>query len=126
MSTKLHDVANQTLLSAAVSPQTLTASANGSAIDMISADGACFCIQQVGAVSGTSPTLAGKIQESADGSTGWADISGAAFTTVTASTNTQVISFERTKRYLRHVATIAGTNPSYAVAVVIGEQKKQV
>jgi hypothetical protein len=77
-------------------------------------------------VSGTSPTLAGKIQESADGSTNWTDISGATFTTVTASTNTQAIAFDRTKRFLRYVATVGGTSPSFAVAVVISEQKKQI
>ena len=126
MSTKLHDIANNALLGAGLAPQTLSASANGSAIDMINADGPCFAVQQVGTVSGTSPTLAGKIQESADGSTGWGDISGATFTTVTASTNTQVINFERTKRYLRYVATIGGSSPGFAAAVLIGQQKKQI
>ena len=52
MSTKLNDVADQALLGASLAPQTLTASANGSAIDMINADGPCFAVQQVGAVSG--------------------------------------------------------------------------
>jgi hypothetical protein len=126
MSTKLNDIADQALLGASLAPQTLTASANGSAIDMINADGPCFAVQQVGAVSGTSPTLAGKIQESADGSTSWSDITSATFTTVTASTNTQVVTFERTKRYLRYVATIGGTTPSFAAAALIGEQKKQI
>jgi hypothetical protein len=125
MSTKLHDLANQALLGATLVPQTITASANGTSIDCITADGSCFAIQLIGAVSGTSPTLAGKLQESSDGST-WTDISGAVFTTVTASTNTQIITFERTKRYLRHVATVGGTSPSFAVAALIGEQKKSV
>ena len=126
MSTKLHDIANNALLGAGLAPQTVTSTTNGSAIDMINADGPCFAIQQVGNVTGTSPTLAGKIQESADGSTGWADISGATFTSVTASTNTQVITFERTKRYLRYVATLGGSSPSFAAAALIGQQKKQV
>src|SRR5436309_4335909 len=101
MSTKLHDVANQAILGAGLAPQTITATATGSAIDLLAGDGPCFAIQQIGAVSGTTPTLAGKIQESADGSTNWGDVSGATFTTVTASTNTQAITFERTKRYVR-------------------------
>ena len=74
---------------------------------------------------GTSPTLAGKIQESADGST-WADVSGATFTTVTANDNVQAITFDRTQRYVRYVGTVAGTSPQVPVAVVISEQKKQV
>jgi hypothetical protein len=69
--------------------------------------------------------LAGKIQESADGSTNWADISGATFTTVTASDNVQAISFDRTLRYVRYVATVGGTSPSFIAGAVIGEQKKQ-
>src|SRR6266568_8331591 len=101
MSTKLQDVADQAILGAGLAPQTVTTTTNGAAADMISGDGLCFAIQQVGAVSGTSPTLAGKIQESTDGSTGWSDVAGATFTQVTASTNNQAIVFERTKRYLR-------------------------
>ncbi len=126
MSTKLQDVANNAILGAGLAPQTLTATANGSAADMQAGDGPCFAIQQVGAVSGTSPTLAGKIQESADGSTGWSDVAGATFTTVTASSNYQAISFDRTKRYQRYVGTVGGTSPSFAVAVVISQQKKQI
>src|SRR5438445_546688 len=115
MSTKLQDLANEMLLGASLVPQTITASANGTAIDMITGDGLCSAMQLVGTVSGTTPTLAGKIQESADGSTNWTDITGAAFTSVTASNNNQIVSFERTKRYLRYVATVGGTSPSYAV-----------
>ena len=126
MSTKLQDVADQAILGAGLTPQTVTSSLNGAAADMINADGLCFAIQQIGSVTGTSPTLAGKIQESADGSTGWTDIPGAAFTTVTSSTNTQALAFERTKRYLRYAATVGGTSPSFAVAVIISQQKKQV
>jgi hypothetical protein len=125
MSTKLHDVADQMILGDGLAPQTITASINGSSADMINGDGSCFAVQQVGTVSGTSPTLAGKIQESSDGST-WTDVANATFAQVTASSNYQAISFERTKRYLRYVGTVGGTSPSYAIAVVISEQKKQI
>lgn len=125
MSTRLHDVANQALLAVGLAPQSITASTNGPSGDMISGDGPCVAIQQIGTVSGTSPTLAGKIQESTDGTT-WTDVSGAAFASVTASTNTQAITFERTKRYLRYAATVGGSSPSFALAVVFGQQKKQV
>jgi hypothetical protein len=126
MSTKLQDVADQAILGAGLSPQTITGNTNGAAGDMISGDGLCFAIQQIGTVSGTAPTLAGKIQESADGSTGWTDIPGAAFTTVTSSINTQALAFDRTKRYLRYAATVGGTSPSFAIAVIISQQKKQI
>jgi hypothetical protein len=126
MSTKLHDFAHQAILGGGLTPRTSTSTVTGSAVDLITGDGRCFAVQQVGAVSGTTPTLAGKIQESADGSTGWADISGATFTTVTATDNVQAITFDRTQRYVRYIGTIAGTTPSFAVAVIVSEQKKQL
>jgi hypothetical protein len=125
MSTKLHDFPNNAVLSHGFSPRTLTASANGSTIDMIEGDGRCFAIQAIGTVGGTSPSLAGKIQESANGSS-WTDISGATFTAVSATDNLQAISFDRTQRFVRYVATVGGTSPSFTIAVLFGEQKKQV
>ena len=101
MSTKLHDLARQAILNTGLTPRTVTASVNGSTVDLLAGDGRCFAVQQVGTVSGTSPTLAGKIQESSDNST-WSDVTNATFSAVTASNNVQTISFERTKRYLRH------------------------
>jgi hypothetical protein len=126
MSTKLHDFAHQTILGAALTPRTSTSTVTGSAVDMITGDGRCVAVQQIGAVSGTSPTLIGKVQESADGSSGWADIAGTTFNTVTASDNLQAVSFDRTQRYVRYVGTITGTSPSFIVGVLISEQKKQV
>jgi hypothetical protein len=125
MTTKLHDFANQALLGFGLAPQTVTGSVNGSSGDFLAGDGRCFALQQVGAVSGTSPTLDGKVQESSDNSI-WTDIPGATFTTVTGSSNYQAITFDRTKRFVRYVATVAGTSPSFALAVVVSEQKKQV
>lgn len=125
MSTKIQNIANEMILGVGLAPQTITANANGASGDLLDGDGSCFAIQQVGTVSGTSPTLAGKIQESSDGST-WSDISGATFTTVTASGNYQCINFERSKRFVRYVGTVGGTSPSFAAAVVISEQKKQI
>ncbi|HSQ57867.1 MAG TPA: hypothetical protein VLM40_19240 [Gemmata sp.] len=122
MSTALHDVASAAFVASALDPATQTSSPTGSAIDMITADGPCFAIQQVGAFSADS--LAGAIEESADGSTGWTAISGAAFESVTGASDIQVITFNRTARYLRYVGTIAGVGPSIDMAVAIGEQKK--
>jgi hypothetical protein len=125
MSTKLHDVARQAILGVGLTPRTLTGSVNGTGGDLRDGDGRCFAIQCVGTLGGTAPTLAGKIQESADNST-WADISGATFTTVATNDNTQAITFDRTLRYVRYVGTVGGTSPQVPVAVVISEQKKQI
>jgi hypothetical protein len=126
MSTKIQDFANQAYLKAASgTPTAKTSTVTGTGLDFITGDGRCFAIQNVGTVSGTSPTLNGRIQESADNST-WSDVSGATFTQVTASTSLQIITFDRTLRYLRYVGTIAGTSPSFDLDVLIGEQKKQL
>ena len=93
---------------------------------MIDADGPCFAVQTVGTVGGTTPSITGKIQESADNST-WTDVANAAFTAVTASNNVQAITFERTKRV---PAPLPDACPGPArrspCAVLIGEQKKTV
>ena len=125
MSTSLRDVPSNALIGQSITPRVATASLNGATLDAISADGRCTAIQQTGTIGGSSPSLAGKIQESADNST-WADISGATFTAVTANDSTQSIAFDRTKRYLRYVGTIAGTSPTIPLAVIILEQKKQI
>ena len=125
MSTKIHDFANQAILGIGAPPQTATSTVTGTGGDLLAGDSRCFALQLVGTVAGTSPTLDGKIQESSDNAA-WTDIAGATFTQVTASTNNQAITFDRSKRYVRYVGTIGGTSPSFAMAVVISEQKKQV
>lgn len=124
MSTALHDVASAGLVAAGLDPDTKTSSPTGSAIDMITADGPCFAIQQVGEFD--ADLLEGSIEESADGSTGWTAIDGAAFADVTGASAIEVITFQRTARYLRYVGTITGDTPSIEMAVVIGEQKKTI
>src|SRR5262245_49533168 len=128
MSTKLHDLANQTVQGAGLSPQQLGSGAtNGAAVDLLAGDGRCFAVQITGAVGGTSPTLDGKIQESDSSGSGYSDVSGATFTQVTAANNVQVIAFDRTRRYVRYVGTVAGSStPTVLAAVFIGEQKKQI
>lgn len=67
----------------------------------------------VGAVTGTDPTLDVKIQESDALGTGYTDISGAAFTQVIASDAVEEIHFQTKKRYVRAVTTIGGTSPTF-------------
>ena len=121
MSTALNDVASAALVATGLAPGTQTSSPTGPTVDLVSADGPCFAIQQVGAF--TADALAGYIEESATGST-WSAVAGAEFAGVTAGSNLQVIRFERTARYVRYAATLDGDTPSVALAVVIGEQKK--
>ncbi|MBA4065457.1 MAG: hypothetical protein C0501_17435 [Isosphaera sp.] len=122
MSTALHDLASAAVAAAGLYPDTRTSSPTGPAVDLIAADGPCFAVQLVGDFTGDS--LAGRVEQSADGSTGWATVPGAEFAAVTAANNVQVIRFARSLRYVRYAATLAGISPSVKVAAVIGEQKK--
>lgn len=121
MSTALNDVGSAALVAAGQYPDTKTSSPTGAAIDMLAADGPCFAVQIVGDFTGDA--LAGRIEQSSDGSS-WSAITGATFADVTGGDNVQVISFVRTARYVRYAATLTGSSPSVKIAAVIGEQKK--
>ena len=126
--TFVNDLENSVVLANganSLAPATRTSSANGAGVDLGEAEGNCFAIQHIGTVSGTSPTLDGKLQESNDDST-FTDITGATFTQVTASNKCQMITFKRTKRYVRGVQTIAGTSPSFAGSLLIAGLKKAI
>lgn len=93
-----------------------TASTNSTALDM----GSGFApsgigqpvaaVIQVTAVSGTTPTMAPKLQESSDNSA-WTDC-GAALANITAA-GTYVAKGVLAKRYIRLATTIGGTTPSF-------------
>ena len=84
-------------------------------------------VQDVGTVTGTSPTLNGKIQDSDDDST-YADVTDYTFTEVTASNSLQVLNVDtrKVRRYVRYIGTVAGTSPSFSVGVsAIGQKQVQ-
>lgn len=88
--------------------------------DLLPLDGDLMLLQNVGTVTGTSPTLAGALQDSDDGSTGWANVTGVAFVTVTSSFNTQklIAKVNGVRRFVRYVGTIGGTTPSFTFTVL--------
>lgn len=75
-------------------------------------------VQIVGNFAGTTPTMDTKIQESTDGTT-WTDVTGGAFTQVTASSAIEAIPFKPTKVYIRTTGTVAGTNPVAEATTII-------
>ncbi len=109
----------------AIAARTSTVTATG--VDIRGYKGGLIVQQLVGTVSGTSPTLDGKLQQSSDNST-WSDISGATFTQVTASDSFQKIGIDasQTGGYIRYVGTIAGTTPSFTMGVVLLGCKERV
>lgn len=121
MSTCLHDIPSSAVVATGFAPQVITDTENGPSVDLGEGDGPCFAIQLVGSVS-SGDSVTGSLEESTGGGT-WTAVSGATFTAATAA-GIQTIQFTRTARYVRWVGTIAGTDPSIAVAVVIGQEKK--
>lgn len=59
----------------------------------------------------SSGTMTGKIQHSANGSTGWDDVTGGGFTAVAQAASKQVITLnsDDLRRYIRFVGTIAAS-----------------
>jgi len=125
----LTDIKNTLTLIAGAKPATITASRNGSAIDIRGYLGSIMAVLYAAKGTGNADnTLDTKIQTSADGSTGWADVTGATFTQVLGTGGTdslQGINVEvrLCERYIRFVDTVAGTSPSYVLSQhVIGQK----
>ncbi len=112
MDLNVHD---GTSLVALFGPAARTATVNGSAADMRDFRGKLSVILGSAAGTGTTPTLDVKLQDSADGTSGWADIPGAVFSQVTTVASQQAIGLnvDEARQFIRGVATIGGTGPSF-------------
>jgi hypothetical protein len=109
----------------------ITATGNGTGIDITSFVGEAKFVLSAKNVAGTTPTLDVKLQDSADNST-FNDIAGAAFTQVTdagtkaAVTLTLNVQLDSVAKYIRAVKTIGGTaSPEFLIACH-GLAQKQV
>lgn len=78
--------------------------------------GGFSALLSVSKVTGTTPTLAVKFQDSADNST-FADISGGAFTSTNVQDGKYIVYKGNVRRYVKVVYTIAGTTPSFTFNV---------
>lgn len=125
MATWINDLLNSIVEGDSLTPQARTATTNGTGIDLLTSDGGASARVSSGAVSGTAPTLDVQLQESDDNVT-FVNIvaGGGVFATITAAPASQRINFRRSKRYVRAVATIGGTTPSFTFGVVISGMKK--
>jgi hypothetical protein len=96
-----------------------SATGTGTAFDVRQMAGLGTLILDAAAGTGTSPTMALVVQDSVDGSTGWANVTGAAFAglTTTASTQRLAVNLGATRGFLRMSWTIGGTTPSYQFSV---------
>lgn len=98
-----------------------TTTLTGTGIDVTAYEGVLEFEQWVGAVTGTTPTLDGKLQTSDVIGSGYVDIPGATFAQVTASNNRQFVRVAKTKckKFVRYVGTKGGTTPNYTYGVGI-------
>lgn len=96
----------------------VTATANGTAVDIKDFIGNLQVLLDAGAGTGTTPTLDIKLQDSPDNVT-FTDIAGKSFTQVTAAASRQqmVLNTDACARYVRAVATLGGATPSFPVSV---------
>lgn len=106
----------------------VTATDTGSAVDIRDFQGMAKLVLNSGAMGGTTPTSNIKLQHSDDGSTGWADVSGIAFTQVAAAVSHQelLLNVDQVKRYVRTVNTVAGTTPTQAFGVTLVGKKQSI
>lgn len=109
----------------------LSASANGTAIDLTGAptgstavntgstnyEGSAAFTLDVKNISGTTPTLAAKLQTSPDNST-FTDVVNGAFTGFTTVAGVQKVAVNKDdlQRYVRVAFTLGGTSPVYAIS----------
>lgn len=107
----------------ATSPRTSTF--NSTSVDTQNYEGDLLITEDVQTVTGTTPTLDGKVQDSADNSA-FADVAGYTFAqrTATGAPATLRVDKRKVRRYVRYVGTIAGTTPSFALSVVAHGQLK--
>src|SRR5690242_17154215 len=111
LASSLTKAATETLLPPAAQTTTL----NGTAVDIQKYEGVALIVLDSAAGTGTTPTLNVKLQESDTSGGTFTDVSSAAFTQVGAGASQQnlFIDVSARKRWIRAVATIAGTTPSF-------------
>lgn len=102
-----------------------TTGANGSSYDNKYAGAKLTtAILFTGAMTGTSPTLDVKFQQSSDNVT-FTDIPNAAFSTVVAADQIALLSFVAQMEYVRPVWALGGTTPNFTFGIGIIATKKE-
>jgi hypothetical protein len=104
-----------------------TANYTGTAFDTKDYEGSAKVIVDVGAVSGTTPTLDLKLQESDTSGGSYTDIAGATAAQMTATGVAEInYNANQAKRWIRVAGTITGTSPSFANSeLFVGFKKYQ-
>ena len=116
----IHNLGTKTTILGLLSNDVVTATATGSAIDLLGYEGDMAVLLDAEA-GGASITYAVKLTESDTYGGTYTDVTGGAFTTTTANTaSLQKITVNVTslKRFVKATATVAGGTGAGAVAVI--------
>ncbi len=101
---------------------TLTAQAAGTVtsgpVTSAGKAGHVLVMAHVSAITGTTPTLAVSLEQSADGSSGWTALAGSAVATLTAVGNGVAYAYP-TANFVRVTATVGGTTPAVTAKVAV-------
>lgn len=114
---------------ALIKAQTATSTVTGTGQDVTAYVGIGKAVLSAGqATAGTTPTLDVKLQECDTVGGTYTDITGATFTQVTGAggdvLESVAVDFDKCKKFVRALATIAGTNtPTFAFSVVLDGRK---
>lgn len=112
--------AGATTLLALIPLSTLTETTNGSAVNLVGYDGNVAILFAADDPSGTdTPTLTFTLEESATGSGSWTAVSGVEQEFTAAGEAKVVVQSDKLKQFVRAVATISGTDPSFACAAYV-------
>ena len=112
---------NAATMKTMIAPVSQAATVTGSAIDLIEYECKVLIVQHKGLGTGT---LDGKIQDSPDGTTGWADVAGATFTQsgTAADIKSLWLDTRSVRRFVRYVGTIV-TGPHLLAVELSGVPK---
>lgn len=116
MTDNIHTPTESVLMQTLQVPAAITATANSGSVNVLGYRRAMFVLE-VGAVTGTTPTLNVTLQESPDNAT-WVNVTNGAYTQITATQTgcfLMNVDLAQRQQYLRLVNTLAGTTPSYTM-----------
>jgi hypothetical protein len=127
------DMVNYFTSTQVVDPAAATSTVTSSSHDCRDCGPDVYVIASLGAATGTSPTCDVKLQESRnensadpEAADAWSDITGATLTQMTGTSDNTLFTGQfhnRKERYVRAVATIAGTSPSFLLGIILMSRK---
>ena len=119
----MRDLKSNITSGVSLAPQSLTAAANGTGVDLQNSDSAVVEFN-AGAIGGTTPSFTMAVQESDDNTTftdvAAADLQGTAPVITTTNAGITMVGYLGSKRYIRAIAkTVTGTTPTLLASAAV-------